>query len=289
MNNLLLLRDMRPIILMLSLMLVSMKLFAQPNTNEIEVYNRSGERVSLEAVLKATEDKKYVFFGELHGNPLAHEVEFILLQHLHKVHGKKLILGMEMFETDVQHILDEYFSGIINQRSFETEARVWNNYQKDYKPLVEYARENGLQVVASNVPRRYANTVYHQGVDALNRVKKSEKKWMVKLPFKIDWELESYKSMASMLPDHSAQNFIASQALKDATMGEWISRYMKKKGQVMFHVHGAYHSTNGEGIVPYIKGLKSNELILLTTIQKQADKALSKEDFQTADYTFVSP
>lgn len=279
---------MKPIILLMSLMLVCVKLIAQTPVDSIEVYDKSGNRITFDELLAVTENKKFVLYGELHGNPLAHQVELLLLKHLHQQHGKNLLLGMEMFETDVQHIVDEYFAGTINQRSFETEARVWNNYAKDYKPLVEYARENGLKLVASNVPRRYANTVYHQGLEGLNGVHKKQKKFMVKLPFKIDYELPSYIAMAEMLPDHSARNFIASQALKDATMAERISKYTGKN-KVMFHVHGAYHSVNGEGIVPYIKGLKAEQLLLITTIQRTEGQELSLSDFQQADFTVVSP
>src|SRR5690606_41181031 len=60
-----------------------------------------------------------------------HDALPIFYQALHKTHGNNLILGMEMFEMDVQPILDEYFSDLINQRSFESESRIWNNYTED--------------------------------------------------------------------------------------------------------------------------------------------------------------
>lgn len=279
---------MKKIALLLCSVLLTIGLFAQTSVDSIVVYDRNGQQVSFDNMLAATAGKKYIMFGELHGNPLAHQSELLLLQYLHQQHGPRLILGMEMFEADVQHIVNEYFSGLINQRSFETEARIWGNYAKDYKPLVEYARENQLRLVASNVPRRYANSVYHQGVQVLNSMSKKAKKDFAKLPLKVDYDLPSYKSMASMLPDHSAQNFIASQALKDATMAQNISKNVKKN-DVLLHVHGAYHSTNGEGIVPYIKGLRPEQLLLITTIQQEEGKTINPEEFAKADFTIVSP
>lgn len=98
-----------------------------------------------------------VFFGELHDNPVAHWLELEITKDIHTDKGKDLILAAEMFETDNQLIIDEYFSDIIKESSFEKEVRLWKNYQTDYKPLISFAKENGLRFVASNIPRRYAS------------------------------------------------------------------------------------------------------------------------------------
>lgn len=261
---------------------------AQINPDSILVFDRSGQQVSFHTVLEATQDKKYVFFGELHGVELSHEAELLLLKHLQKAHGDRLILGMEMFEMDVQNIMDEYLTGLINQRSFETESRVWNNYAKDYKPLVEFAREKGLRVLASNVPRRYANSVYHQGVGVLSKMSRPAKRNFPKLPLKVNYDLPSYRAMSAMLPDHSAENFIASQALKDATMAMNIDRYMTRNN-VMYHIHGAYHSANWEGIIPYLRKVREGELLLITTVMQPENGELDGSQFSNADYTLVSP
>lgn len=260
---------------------------AQTPTDSIVVYNREGTRVNFQEVLTAASDKQYVFFGELHGTPLSHQAELLLLRHLHGVHGTNLVFGMEMFEMDVQPIVDEYFAGLINKRSFETEARIWNNYTKDYEPLVEFAREQQIRLIASNVPRRYANAVYHQGVGVLNKMSRQSKKLFPRLPLKIDYSAPSYRAMASMLPDHSAENFIASQALKDATMAMNINKHMGKK-DILLHIHGAYHTTNWEGIIPYVKGIRPNQMLLITTIMQGEDGSIDTSEFEKADYTLVS-
>lgn len=260
---------------------------AQIPTDSIVVYNRAGNLVTFQEVLNAASDKQYVFFGELHGTPVSHQAESLLLHHLHGVHGQNLVFGMEMFEMDVQPIIDEYFAGLINKRSFETEARIWNNYAKDYEPLVEYARENHIRLIASNVPRRYANAVYHQGVGVLNKMSRQAKRHFPKLPLKIDYTAPSYRSMASMLPDHSAENFIASQALKDATMAMNIDKHIGKK-DILLHIHGAYHTTNWEGIIPYVKGITRDQLLLITTIMQGENGTIETSEFEKADYTIVS-
>lgn len=71
-----------------------------------------------------------------------------------------------MFEADNQIVINEYFAGIIKESSFESELRKWNNYATDYKPLINFAKNEGLKFVASNVPRRYASVVSGGGFKA---------------------------------------------------------------------------------------------------------------------------
>ena len=94
-----------------------------------------------------------VFFGEEHNDPTGHQLEIEILRMLHHKNGEKQALSMEMFETDVQLVLNEYLQNLIREKNFVKEARAWNNYT-DYKPLIEYSREQGIQVIAANSPNR---------------------------------------------------------------------------------------------------------------------------------------
>jgi uncharacterized iron-regulated protein len=44
------------------------------------------------------------------------------------------------------------------------DSRPWANYVRDYRPLVEYAKAQGLDVIAANAPRRYVSMVGPQAV-----------------------------------------------------------------------------------------------------------------------------
>lgn len=69
------------------------------------------------------------------------------------------MLSLEMFERDVQTVLDEYLRGLIREADMLQDARPWANYDKDYRPMVEFARAHGIPVAAANVPRRYVGAV----------------------------------------------------------------------------------------------------------------------------------
>lgn len=188
-----------------------------------------------------------------------------------------------MFEADDQIKIDEYLSGKISQKSFETEARFWPNYEMDYKPILEEAKENGIKIIASNVPRRYASMVYMKGVKSLDELSKKAKSYVVPLPLKVDFELPTYEEMTTMGSGHNPKNLIYAQALKDATMAHFILKNIRKN-QTLVHLNGNYHSKDYEGIYWYLKQKKSLNVLTLATVKQDDIEVLEKEHVNEADY-----
>lgn len=250
------------------------------------VFNHDGKRVSYRKMVKALAEGDVVFFGELHNNTLAHWLELQLLKDLYDSNGN-LTVGLEMFEADDQVVLDEYLQGIFEEKNFIKEAKVWDNYKTDYKPLIEFARKVKAPVIATNVPRRYANLVYRKGIQSLDSLSPEIKQWIAPLPLVVDYSLSGYKSMLEEMGDHgggSARNLVASQALKDATMATFIARH-QKRGSLFYHVNGAYHSQDNQGIVHYLRHLKPEVKIVTVHVTEQADvDKLEESAFNKADF-----
>ena len=196
-----------------------------------------------------------------------------------------------MFETDNQIIIDEYLGGLIKETSFESEARLWKNYGTDYKPLMNYAKENGLKFIASNVPRRYASVVSSGGFEALQKVSAEGMTYIAPLPIEYDPELACYKDMLSMggsigggMGGKVSENLPRAQALKDATMANSIAKNWQP-GQLFIHFNGSYHSDRYMGIIwhlskynPVIKSLTVT-VVLQDDIDKMSDESKEKADF----------
>ncbi len=123
-----------------------------------------GATVAAVEMLGALREHQVVFIGEQHDDPLAHQWELYIWEALAE-DGRALAL--EMFETDVQGLLDSYLAGEVTEEEFLEGSRPWGNYSTDYAPLVELARERGLPVIAANVPRRYAAMVASGGWEAI--------------------------------------------------------------------------------------------------------------------------
>ena len=273
---------MKHCILVLFTILLCTQLYAQQDS--INIYNQRGEEQTIEDIFQALNGKTHVFYGELHGVAGAQRMELRLLQACDSLFSGRVTLGMEMFEADVQPIVDEYLNDIINKRSFENEARIWTNYDRDYRPLVAYAKEKNIKVVASNIPRRYANMVYHRGAAALDSLTDWAQAFVAPLPLHIDTNLRSYQEISVMAQGHNPENMVTSQAVKDATMAHFILKHTQPD-YLFFHINGAYHSDFREGIVYYLqKEIVPEHILTITTVKaKDFDKdkasALAKADF----------
>jgi uncharacterized iron-regulated protein len=249
-----------------------------------QLFDSKGKKISFEKVLKESRQSDAIFFGEQHNNPIAHWLQLALANHLIEEKADKLIIGAEMFESDNQLILDEYLAGFISEKSFEQEARLWNNYQTDYKPIVEAAKRAEVPFVATNIPRRYASLVYRSGLESLDQLDEVAKTYIAPLPIPYDPELPSYKKMIGMIEGHSNDNFPKSQAIKDATMAHFIAESWQK-GSTFLHLNGSYHSDNFEGIVWYLgKYQPAISPITITTVEQAALDQLDEEHLGSATF-----
>jgi uncharacterized iron-regulated protein len=254
-------------------------------------YNNKGKKVKYEEIVKKALEADVVFFGESHNNPIAHWMEYELTKSFYTSKGENLILGAEMFERDEQLILNEYLTGKISKKSFENEARLWNNYKTDYKPLVEFAKDKHLNFIATNIPRRYASIVYKKGFDGLDSLYAESKTYIAPLPIEYDPEVSCYKNMLSMqgLGTHVNQNLPKAQAIKDATMAYSIAGYAEK-GKLFLHYNGSYHSDNYEGIIWYLNKYKPGlKVLTITTVEQPNIDTISKEYQKQADFILVVP
>lgn len=226
-----------------------------------QIYNSKGKKVTYDKMIKEIAEKDVVLFGEFHNNTLGHWLQLQVTKSLGK--KRELILGAEMFEADNQQGLSNYVNSKISEEEFMKEVRLWNNYKTDYKPLVEYAKRNKLEFIATNVPRRYASLLFKKGTTALDTLSIEEKAWIAPLPFPYDGNLPGYQSMMTMFEDHKDENLPKAQAIKDATMGHFIVN-KSETTKLFLHYNGSYHSNNFEGIVWYVN--KYNPSLKVSTI-----------------------
>src|SRR5690606_1193519 len=144
-------------VLIMLVQLFAIGVVAQSNT-AYQLYNAKGKKISYKKMVRQLEKADIVLFGEQHNNPISHWLQLELTNSL--AAKRDLTLGAEMIETDNQEYLDQYLAGEIDQKGLDTLARLWQNYQTDYAPLVDFARDNDIRFIGTNVPRRYASMVY---------------------------------------------------------------------------------------------------------------------------------
>lgn len=247
------------------------------------LFNKKGSKVSYKKMLKKAAKADVVLFGEHHNNPISHWLQLELTKELSQ--KRDIIIGFEMIEADNQEQLDLYLAESIDQKTFNKDARLWNNHKTDYKPLVDFAKENNIKAIATNVPRRYAKKIYRGGFEALDTISAIEKTWVAPLPILYDATLPGYIAMTKMMGGHGGDNLPKAQAIKDATMAYFILKN-RKDNQLFIHYNGAYHSDNFEGIYWYLKQHKPTLNILTITTVDKADnlRKFDKENKNRADF-----
>lgn len=261
------------------LMLSSFTSFSQDLSKHFKIYDvKTGKTASLDDIASSLKQANVLFFGEEHNDSIGHYLEIEIFKKITNTFPGKAALTLEMFHTDIQPVINEYLGGYISEKNFVKEARAWNNY-KDYRPMVEWAKTNNLDVIGANAATRYSNTVTRSGLTALEQFPKSSKALLAPLP--IDTASgRYYDKFLETLGGHSmgAMKIFQTQNLWDATMAWSIAQYASKnKDKKIFQVNGRFHSDEKLGTVAQLK--KYAPKLKVVTIS-----SFSAEDFDEPNW-----
>jgi uncharacterized iron-regulated protein len=280
-------------------------------TNHFRAFTADGEPASLEDIVRAMADVDAVLIGESHTDPVGHWIQAELLREVlaaTKVGAESgalrpVGLSLEMFERDVQGIVDEYLQDYITEGQFKASARPWEHYDADYRPLVEMAKEAGIAVIAANAPRRYVNRVTRLGRDALNDLPLQARGVLPPLPY--PQPSETYREqwlslMANMpmerrcappggevkterdeesptpaAPPHMGafmENGVHAQALWDASMAYAVTTFLEMSpGAVVLHMVGGFHVERFMGIPEQVQFYRPGTRSLVVSMELADD------------------
>ena len=270
---------MRKILLtLIAFTIMNISVFAQTSDSNYRIYDATGNPVNISQVIEAAGKSDVIFLGENHDDTVAHFLQAEIFKKLQESNiGKRnVVLSLEMFERDVQIVLDEYLKDLITEKKFLDDSRPWNNYKTDYRPLVEYAKQNKLAVIAANAPRRYINMVSRGGRETLEKLTPEAKRWLSPLPYAQPSEQYAKKFTALMggtsSSNHGVSKILDSQTLWDATMAFSISEFLKKqKNALVVHLNGSFHTENRLGTAEQFLKLNPKKKILVVTMRYEDD------------------
>ena len=209
------------------------------------IIHHGEETVSSADMLSMLEEVPVVFIGEKHDDALAHEWELYIWRNLA---SDERCLALEMFETDVQGLLDSYLSGDLSLDELLESARPWSNYVEAYHPMVEYAEQNGYNVIAANIPRHFASAVARGGWEGLREMEGSDFFENIIVDSSSVFYREQFLATMAALSGQMQSmpmdpvNMYRAQLLKDAVMASSI------EGISCVFVCGSFHSDYHSGI-----------------------------------------
>jgi uncharacterized iron-regulated protein len=167
-------------------------------------------------------------------------------------HPGQLSLGMEMFNTGQQEVLDQWTAGTLSEKEFLKKSSWFNNWRMDYayyRDILNYAREHQIPVIGLNATRELVKQVGRNSFDSLDEETRAQ------LP-EFDMEDPYQLAMAKAIyAGHSSgkamfDGFLRIQTLWDESMAESVVRVMQEEGPEhrMVVMAGGNHVRYGFGI-----------------------------------------
>jgi uncharacterized iron-regulated protein len=207
---------------------------------------------TLSDVIKGVEDRKIIYVGEIHDVFAHHAVQLDIITGIYRKHPQ-MAIGMEMFQRPFQETLDDFIEGRIGQMAFLKQSEYFKRWGFDYslyKPILDFAREEKIPVIALNLQKELITKVSHNGIDALSDEEKKE------IPEELDFSDNEYrgrlKEIFSMHTDADKKdfnNFYQSQILWDETMSLSIDAFLKgNPDKKIVVLAGQGHLRYGSGI-----------------------------------------
>jgi len=186
---------------------------------------------TMEQIIPALADKRVVFIGEQHTRYDHHLTQLEIIRRLHALHPQ-LAIGMEMFQQPFQQYLDDYVAGSLDEQAMLRATEYYQRWRMDYRhyaPILRYAREHGLPLIALNVPTELSHQVAHVGLDGLDDEDREQ------LPAEIAPADAAYRQRIKTVFDyhpndkeHSFEHFLEAQLLWDEAMAEQAAAYLEE-------------------------------------------------------------
>ena len=278
--------------------------------DNVWVRSSDGKSATLDQVAKDLGEYDVVFFGEYHGHSGVHLAQMQLFRSMHEMHPD-MALSMEQFERDTQKYVDQYLAGEIGEKVLEKDGRAWDNYAQSYRPMVEYAKNKGLPVLASNAPKSIVICVGKEGPELLDRLPETDRGWAAsELHLDEGAYLDKYRSFVMSNASHGSgssdsaadeemakrmesmvMRSFAAQVTRDDTMAESIAMQLQKNpGQKVFHLNGNFHSESHLGTVERLKMRMPDLKLAVVTpvmVDDNSSPVLTEEDAASGDYIIL--
>lgn len=232
----------------------------------------------LDSLIARIADRKVIFVGESHDRYEDHLSQLAVIEGLH-AQGKPLAIGMEFFQQPFQAALDAYIAGEISEADLLRRTEYFDRWRFDYRlyrPLLRFAREQGIPVIALNLEAELTRRVGEVGIAGLTDAERA------RIPAEIDRSDPSYRerieAVFAMHPSEREQDveqFMEVQLLWDEGMAEHAATYLRENpDRTLVILAGSGHIEYGQGIPKrFTRRLDAPTATILNGTQRPMDPA----------------
>ncbi len=295
-------------------------------------------------LLNAVARADVIILGEQHDDSVAHAVQLAVVKDSIQ-RFPHTALSMEMLDREEQTLVDDYLADIIKLDMFlektastkwlriardyideeidreKFEKRIlrigWPQWEKDYQPIIDVAKENNARVIAANTPWiRYMSLASREGFDRLDSLTDAQKRlfaypkresysgyrerfWQVMAgraegeappePEETEDGDEEGGGVHPGLTDEQVTGAFRGQLTMDATMADSIVKALNSGSKKVVHLVGQFHSDFNGGTIQELRQRKHGIKILNISMQRAEVVALRDEDRDRADIIIYTP
>jgi uncharacterized iron-regulated protein len=227
-----------------------------------------GQSPTLHQILDRLPDDRIVYVGETHDRYDHHLVQLEVLKFLHKKYGD-VALGVEWFQFPFQRVLDDYVAGRITEAQMLARSGYFDRWRFDYRlyrPIMRYARDNGIPIVALNAPVELTRKIGQDGLASLPEVERKQ------LPADYASVDETYrKRVRAAFDAHPPQgqrfeHFLEVMQTWDESMAQHVTDAVAAHpGRRMVVLAGSGHVMFGDGIPARVEqraGIRGTRLLV---------------------------
>lgn len=269
------------------------------------IETKTGQSIAFDDWITNLAASAVIYLGEEHRNRSHTDAAIRILEAL-QVRDRRPILALEMFAWDGQSALDRYLAdSTMTREQFLQDShweQNWGGAYADYEPLISFAREHHVPVLALNPPRLLVRRVASEGW-ARAMTSPEVVGWGMQGQVKLDDEayrdviFKQLRSCHDSLSDDAYQRMFEASVFRDEGMARTISDYLSRKEPG----HGPLLSYTGAGHIQYRLPIPNRVLrrqtsaVRQTTVYLAAFDPSRTEEIRSllqepiADYVWLTP
>ena len=218
------------------------------NTLVLDLTKKQG----VNSIVPRLSQDRVVYVGETHDRFDHHLNQLEVIRQLHRS-KPNIAIGMEFFQQPFQPVLDDYIGGRISEKEMLLKTEWYKRWRYDYRlyrPIMRYAREHAVPVIALNVAGELIERVSAVGLAGLSQAERSQ------MPREMDNSDKRYRErIQSVYQGHphagkgGFARFLEVQLAWDEGMAERIVRFLRENPDGdMVVLAGSGHLMYGTGI-----------------------------------------
>ena len=251
----------------------------------------SGKTVNTNNYLPELYKENVILLGEHHENAKHHEWQLSLLKKVYQ-NNPKLVIGLEMFPRRMQPLLDQWINKSVSQEEFVKQSEwddIWAFDFNYYLPMLSFARDNQIPLVAINVDKTLLKMVGKHGWENIPKQHRSGISDPAKptKPYvrQLAVSFQGHYSDPSKISKQAFSRFVQQQLLWDRAMAEAISTTKQNNpGKQIVGIVGSWHIINGHGIPYQLKSLGVEQSLTLVPWSEHLDCGSVNQEFADAIY-----